>query len=148
MDRLQTPLQFEHFGEHITIDGYFGDASLLNDRENVRASIDELPVELGMKKLSSPEVYFAKGNNIKDPGGWSGFVVIEESHISVHTFPAVGFVSIDVYTCRNGLDQNQIIKYFERRFDLKDVEVNFIKRGLKFPDAVRRLVESETGKCQ
>lgn len=148
MDRLHIPLQFEHFGEHITIDGYFGDNSLLNDRENVRASIDELPSELGMKKLSSPEVYFAKGNDIKDPGGWSGFVVIEESHISVHTFPAVGFVSIDVYTCRNGLDQSRVIRYFERRFDLKDVEVNFIKRGLKFPDAVRQLVESRTGKCQ
>nr|WP_315465849.1 S-adenosylmethionine decarboxylase [uncultured Rhodoferax sp.] len=86
MGRLHIPLQFEHFGEHITIDGYLGDRHLLNVRENVKASIDELPNELGMKKLSSPEVYFAKGNDVKDPGVWSGFVVIEESHISVHTF--------------------------------------------------------------
>lgn len=142
MDQFKIPPCSEHFGEHLTIDGYFGNSVLLNDSEIVRAAIDELPGELGMKKLSTPEVYFAKGNDIKDPGGWSGFVVIEESHISVHTFPAARFISIDVYTCRNGLDQRQIIEYFERRFDLKEVEVNFIKRGLKFPNAVRRLAES------
>ena len=130
----------EHFGEHMTIDGYFGDSDLLNDKENVRTAIDNLPDKLGMKKLSQTEVYFAKGNNIKDPGGWSAFVVIEESHISVHTFPSIGFVSIDVYTCRNGLDQWRIVDYFQQRFGLKEVEVNFIKRGLKFPEAVRSLI--------
>ncbi|MCX4162781.1 MULTISPECIES: adenosylmethionine decarboxylase [Paraburkholderia] len=131
----------EHFGEHLTIDGYFGDSERLNDRENVRRAIDELPGALGMKKLSTTEVHFAKGNDIKDPGGWSGFVVIEESHISVHTFPAVGFVSIDVYTCRNGLDQQRIVNYFGERFGLQEFEVNFIKRGLRFAEVTRSLIE-------
>lgn len=142
MNISQIQPQSEHFGEHITIDGYFGEPALLNDQNRVRAAIDDLPGELGMKKLSSTEVYFAKGNAIKDPGGWSGFVVIEESHISVHTFPGVGFISIDVYTCRNGLNQQQIVNYFTRRFGLQDVEVNFIRRGLKFPEVVASMVSA------
>jgi len=49
----------------------------------------------------------------KDPGGWSGFVIIAESHISIHTFPARRFVSIDVYTCKNGLKKDFIIFYYQ-----------------------------------
>lgn len=122
-----------HFGEHFTIDGYGGDKECLNNESLVRESLAELPGKLGMKKLSSPQVFFASGNDIKDPGGWSGFVIIEESHISVHTFPKRGFVSIDVYTCQNGLNTEFISNYFQEIFKLKDLETNFIKRGTRYP---------------
>lgn len=123
----------EHFGEHLTLDGYGGDFSRLNDKELVLLSLKELPMKLGMHILAEPVVFFAPGNDIKDPGGWSGFVVIEESHISIHTFPARGFVSIDVYTCKNGLETDQVVAYFTEKFELKDTEVNFIQRGKKYP---------------
>lgn len=123
-----------HFGEHVTIDGYQGSKEKLNDKELVLSCLNDLPGELGMKKLSQPEIYFAPGNNTKDPGGWSGFVVIEESHISIHTFPGRGFVSADVYTCKNGMDIAYIENYFKQKFELKDIETNFIKRGTRYPD--------------
>jgi S-adenosylmethionine decarboxylase len=122
-----------HFGEHITVDGYGGDFKKLDDRNLVFRCLDELPGLLGMGKLSKPEVYFAKGNDIKDPGGWSGFVVIVESHISIHTFPGRGFLSADVYTCKNGMDTQLIIDYLIKQFGLKDIEQNFIKRGTRYP---------------
>ncbi len=122
-----------NFGEHLTIDGYGGNAELLNDKKLVYACLDELPGLLGMGKLADPVVYFAPGNNDKDPGGWSGFVVILESHISIHTFPKRGFVSADIYTCKNGMDTNFILDYFKKSFDLKDIEDHFIKRGTRYP---------------
>ncbi len=122
-----------HFGEHITVDGYNGDFDLLNNEDVVYKALHDMPVELGMTILGGPTVYFAEGNDIKDPGGWSGFVVIEESHISIHTFPARGFLSADVYTCQNGLDQGQVVQFFRDRFGIKDEEVNFIKRGTRYP---------------
>lgn len=122
-----------HFGEHLTIDGYGGDEKKLNDRELVLSCFSELVGNIGMKMLASPEVYFAKGNDIKDPGGWTGFVVIEESHISIHTFPKRRFVSIDVYTCQSGLATDAIIAYFKEKFSLHDVETNFIRRGTRYP---------------
>lgn len=136
-ERLQEQEQ-SHFGEHLTLDGYNGDPKRLDDQNLVLNVLDELPELLGMRKLSNPIVYFAKGNDIKDPGGWSGFVVIEESHISIHTFPYVGFVSIDVYTCRNGLDKNYIINFFKEKFRLQEIEMNFIQRGKKYPKFLLR----------
>lgn len=121
-----------HFGEHLMIDGYGGSSEKLNDKKLVLVALDELPGMLGMHKLAEPEVYFAEGNGGKDPGGWSGFVVIQESHISIHTFPARGFVSIDAYTCKNGLDTEKIIGYFVDRFELKDTEINLVERGKKY----------------
>ena len=123
-----------NFGEHLTIDGYLGDRDKLNNKDFVMDCLEKLPELLGMKKLSTPEIYFAEGNNLKDPGGWSGFVVIEESHISVHTFPGRRFVSADVYTCMNGMDTDFMINFFKEKFDLQDIETNFIKRGTRYPD--------------
>ncbi|MFH1712662.1 MAG: adenosylmethionine decarboxylase [Candidatus Jacksonbacteria bacterium] len=123
-----------HFGEHFTIDGYKGDFKKLNDKDFVLKCLDELPGLIGMEKLAEPQIYSAPDNGLKDPGGWSGFVVVAESHISIHTFPKRGFVSIDVYTCKTGMDQKFISDYFIKKFDLKDIEVNFIKRGTRYPD--------------
>jgi len=123
-----------HFGEHITIDGYGGDEKLLNDKQVVFNCLNDLPELLGMNKLSEPVIYFAAGNDTKDPGGWTGVVTIQESHISIHTFPKRGFVSADVYTCQNGMNTDYILKYFKDQFNLKDIETNFLKRGTRYPD--------------
>ncbi|PIP55994.1 MAG: adenosylmethionine decarboxylase [Candidatus Zambryskibacteria bacterium CG_4_9_14_3_um_filter_42_9] len=122
-----------HFGEHLTIDGYDGDKDLLDDKDLILDILTNLPKELGMGILVGPQVTRALGNDIKDPGGWTGFVVIAESHISIHTFPLRGFVSIDVYTCKNNMDTDFILKYFKDKFGLKDIEENFIKRGTRYP---------------
>jgi len=123
----------EHFGEHLMIDGYGGSEALLDDRNIVERALTELPEILTMHTLAPPVVYHAPANNVKDPGGWSGFVVIAESHISIHTFPKRGFVSIDVYTCKNGLDIETVKNYFTEKFGLTDLEVNFTKRGTRYP---------------
>lgn len=124
-----------HFGEHFTIDGYGGDYIKLNNETLVMQCLSELPVKLGMRALSDPQIYKAEDNGIKDPGGWSGFVVIAESHISVHTFPKRGFISADIYTCKNGMDIEIIKSYFINIFNLKELETNFIKRGTKYPQS-------------
>ncbi len=122
-----------HFGEHLTIDGYGGDKELLNNKDVILTFLKELPGLLDMGILMEPQIVFAPGNDSKDPGGWSGFVIIAESHISIHTFPLRGFVSADVYTCKNGMDTEYIKKHFTESFKLKDIETNFIKRGTKYP---------------
>lgn len=121
-----------HFGEHLMLDGYGGSYKKLNSKDLVSSILYDLPTKLGMKLLSEPVVYFAEPNHIKDPGGWSGVVVIAESHLSIHTFPEKGFVTADVYTCKNGMDNEYIIKYLTDAFELKDTEINFVKRGLRY----------------
>jgi len=122
-----------HFGEHLTLDGYGGSYEKLDDRELVLLCLLELPEKLGMHPLAEPVVYAAADNQLRDPGGWSGFVVIAESHISIHTFPKRRFVSIDAYTCKNGMDTGIAIEYFKEKFDLDETETNLVIRGKKYP---------------
>jgi S-adenosylmethionine decarboxylase len=121
------------FGVHFTLDGYGGDPEKLNDPELMQNIFEELLKMLGMEKLTEPVVKYAEPRNIKDSGGYSGFVMIVESHISIHTFPKKKFVSIDAYTCKDEMDSARIEKYFRDAYDLQETEVQFFKRGLKFP---------------
>lgn len=122
-----------HFGEHLTYDGYGGDHAALDCRATVLRALTDLVSALGMTILGGPEVYLAPASDKKDPGGWTGMVVLQESHISIHTFPARGFLSADVYTCQNGLDTAAIKRFFRTRFGIADEEVNFLKRGTRYP---------------
>lgn len=121
------------FGSHLTIDGYGGDFDKLNNKDVVFKCLDELPEKLGMHKLTEPEVVECGAVNPKDSGGFSGFTMIIESHISCHTFPYRKFVSVDAYTCKGTIDKEFVVNYFKEAFGLKDVEVHYIVRGKKFP---------------
>jgi S-adenosylmethionine decarboxylase len=123
-----------HFGEHVMVDGYGGSPVLLDDRKLVRGCLDELCDLMKMYRLGKPQVYRAPDNHMKDPGGWSGFVVIAESHISIHTFPKRKFLTADIYTCKNGIDANFFVDFLKKKFKLDDVEMTLVERGLKYPE--------------
>lgn len=122
-----------HFGEHLTVDGYGGDPVRLNDCLLVKSSLLDLCRLLGMTPLAEACVLSAPDNGLKDPGGWSGFLVLAESHISIHTFPKRRFLSADAYTCRNGLDTRITTQFLVTAFALSNVETNFVIRGRKYP---------------
>jgi S-adenosylmethionine decarboxylase len=121
------------FGVHLTLDGYKGDPVKLNDPKLMEKILHELPEKMGMERMTDPIVKYAEPRNIKDGGGYSGFVMIVESHISIHTFPKKRFVSIDAYTCKDEMDKDIVEKYFRDAYGLQETEVQFFKRGLKFP---------------
>ena len=81
-----------HFGEHFTLDGYGGDPARLDDAPLVRATLTDLCERIGMHPLAPPQLVAAPDNQMNDPGGWSGVLLIAESHISIHTFPRRGFL--------------------------------------------------------
>jgi S-adenosylmethionine decarboxylase len=122
-----------HFGVHLTLDGYGGNFEKLNDPKLMEQILNEITEKMGMEKMTEPVVKYAEPRNIKDSGGYSGFVMIVESHISIHTFPKKKFVSIDAYTCKDEMDKDMVEKYFKDAYDLQETEVRFFKRGLKFP---------------
>ena len=130
---LPEPAAAPGFGVHLTLDGYGGCQHLLGDGKHVLACLNELPERLGMHKIAEPSLVELGDHSPKDPGGVSGFVMIAESHISIHTFPLRGFVSADVYTCQNSLDTDRICQYFAEAFALQDLEINVVRRGTRYP---------------
>lgn len=120
------------FGTHLTLDGYGADRQALNNMDLVFTALNDLPELLAMQKIITPYVIRFDGNDKKDAGGYSGFVMIAESHISIHTFPEKGFVTIDVYTCQGDLDTKTCAAFFGKLFTVKSWEQHVIKRGRKY----------------
>lgn len=88
---------------------------------------------MSMHTICEPIVVEVGPRNSKDPGGVSGFVMIAESHISFHTFPSRGFITIDVYTCQDKIDANKLTQEFVKHFSLRDYNKTLVKRGTKYP---------------
>ncbi|MEM5794092.1 MAG: adenosylmethionine decarboxylase [Candidatus Aenigmatarchaeota archaeon] len=124
------------FGPHLTLDLYGCKEEKLSDLNFIYKILDELPELMGMRKISTPQVVLHKGNpNSFDKGGISAFVLIAESHISIHTFVGYGFASIDVFSCKP-FNEKEIENYLVEAFEAKKVERNFLKRGKEFPKEV------------
>ena len=131
-ERSEATIQF---GVHLMIDGYFAKGSAMSDKNEFRSLLKSLPEELDMHAICEPVVVEAGPNYIKDPGGLSGFVMIAESHISFHTFPARGFVTIDLYTCQNDTDTESICSRLIAAFGICEAEIYVQERGQRYPAA-------------
>jgi S-adenosylmethionine decarboxylase len=114
------------------LDIYNCDPEALNDKGLVYDILDSLPEKIGMKKLMKPYVIFAEANDKRDPGGWSGFVMIQESHMSLHTFIKRRFITADVYSCKM-FDTKKVINYFKKACKTQDVEFYSETRGKRYP---------------
>src|SRR5579871_96744 len=120
------------FGLHLMLDMYNCSLEVLNDKDLVENILKTLPEQIGMKILMGPYVTFAQPNGKRDPGGWTGVVVIQESHITVHTFIKRRFVTIDVYSCKE-FDAQTCIEEFKKTFKTDDIEYTIETRGTKYP---------------
>ena len=120
------------FGPHLMIDAYACNKKVLNDANGIYAMLDELPPYIGMRKLTLPYVVHAEANTKNDPGGWSGFVIIQESHISIHTFPARRFATIDVYSCKP-FDTDAAVAYFKKMLKTTQLDIFLQQRGTQYP---------------
>ena len=123
------------FGEHLIFDAYGCNPKKLDDRAFCLSLLENLVTITKMHKLTEPVIVHAEGNEVlggKDPGGYSGFVMIMESHISLHTFTKRGFVTIDVYSCKE-FSSEGVVEYLVGALEAKEYNVAKMERGLKYP---------------
>jgi len=62
-------------------------------------------------------------------GGISGVAVIEESHVSIHSWPEYDYAALDIFMCGDA-NPYKAIPVFKQGFKPKDMQVMEIKRGL------------------
>ncbi len=109
-------------GRHLIVELYRCRQDLLNDVGVVRAHMLEAARVCGATVMGESFHAFS-------PQGVSGTVVISESHLSIHTWPENGYVSIDVYTC-GGLDPHPSFDYLATAFEADAARHQEILRGL------------------
>jgi len=79
-------------GKHIILDLWGVRPRFLRSRDFVRKLL------LNAQQCSGATLKGKKFHKFI-PEGVSGYVLIAESHISIHTWPTDGYASVDIYTC-------------------------------------------------
>ena len=132
------------FGPHLVFDGYECLLRRLEDLDGLYRFLDRLPDQIRMTKIMPPYV-FRHGTPGTPDAGVSGFVLIAESHISVHTFPARRYMNVDIFSCEPFAVEGAI-KVIKRVFAPRRVDWKLLDRGREFPkslDRSRSIVERD-----
>ncbi|MGF1510816.1 MAG: adenosylmethionine decarboxylase [Myxococcota bacterium] len=79
-------------GQHLLAEYHGCRTSLLNDKDIIQRLLTRAAEDAGATVVAAVFHRFS-------PQGISGVVVIEESHLSIHTWPEAGYAAVDFYTC-------------------------------------------------
>ncbi|MEM2015956.1 MAG: adenosylmethionine decarboxylase [Nitrososphaerota archaeon] len=111
-------------GLHLIVDMYGCGEDVLRDKNYIYNVLLELPDYLKLTRLSEP---FVEEYDNPSPGV-SGFVIIGESHISIHTFVEDGLATVDVYACKE-FNVEDAILYLTMKFSPERFQKHILKRG-------------------
>jgi S-adenosylmethionine decarboxylase len=114
---------------HLMLELYRCDRQILSDETLVKRVLEEYPARVEMEKVSPVHLYQIETSNPLD-AGLSGFVVIAQSHISLHAWPEYGEVDIDICSCKE-FSQEDAIAFAKQMFQSDDVEAHFVVRGTR-----------------
>lgn len=125
---------------HLMLELYNIDRETLSNEPLIRSVLDQYPARVGMEKVSPVHLYDIETSNPLD-AGLSGFVVIAQSHISLHAWPEYGEVDVDICSCKE-FSQEDAIAFAKEIFKSDDVEAHFVVRATRSlrpqePDPVR-----------
>jgi len=125
---------------HLMLELYGCDRELLSNEALIRSTLEEYPARVQMEKVSPVHLYNIETSNPLD-AGLSGFVIIAQSHISLHAWPEYGEVDIDICSCKE-FSQEDATAFAREIFQTDDVEAHFVVRGNRSlrpetPDPVR-----------
>ncbi len=114
---------------HLMLELYGCDRGILSNESLVKRVLEEYPARVEMEKVSPVHLYQIETSNPLD-AGLSGFVVIAQSHISLHAWPEYCEVDIDICSCKE-FSQEEAIAFAKQMFRTDDVEAHFVVRGTR-----------------
>lgn len=106
-------------GVHLIIDLHGADG--LNDIDLIEATLRRCVAAARATLLHIHLHHF-------HPNGVSGVAVLAESHISIHTWPNVGYAALDVFMCGKA-EPDACIPILREAFKARRVSVNELLRG-------------------
>ena len=119
------------YGRHMTLDLEDCNTDKLKDLNFLSEFLEQLPTKINMLIISQPSVFRYKGK-VPEDWGVTGFIIIAESHISIHTYPEKKYCFVDVFSC-NDFDTNTTKQYIINNFEAKSSDVKSVIRGINFP---------------
>ena len=129
----------ESFGPHLMLDLRKCDKEKLSDYNLVFDILHDLPVKIGMTKITQPYVFPYSGL-IPEDKGITGTVIIAESHISIHTFQEKDYCFVDVFSCKN-FNVDFTAEYIIKAFQSREYDKHVVDRGKNFTRAEEPLAD-------
>lgn len=117
-------------GMHIVADLYGVDPEMISEASTLYPVIEGAVKFGNLTKISSDYYQF-------QPKGASGIVLLAESHLSFHTWPEHGLVTLDIYTCGDPSGAEKAYRYILERLRPKMVECRRMLRGAALKDDVK-----------
>lgn len=114
-------------GQAWIIDAHGCDPEALRSTGALQALFDHVMGELDLRAVQP-----AAWHVFPSPGGVTGFVLLSESHLSIHTFPEHGFAAIDLYCCRT-LPDWPWADALRTHLGAESVDVRAVPRGVTPP---------------
>lgn len=128
--------QYLPLGHHILADFYNCDPEKLDDVEQIRTFMHEAAVSAGATIVQENFHKYA-------PVGVSGVVVIQESHLTIHTWPECGYAAVDLFTCGTNVRPWTAFDYLQERLGCAKVEYSDLMRGAYERPSLLRYSETE-----
>lgn len=110
-------------GTHLLMDLRCFDREFMDSEEKVVGVVDKMVDLVGMRKLCEP-IWFKGAEWLK---GISAIVVIETSHIAMHTFSDRNKISFDLYSCKD-YDTEKIVDYIIKNIKCEIINKHVIGR--------------------
>jgi S-adenosylmethionine decarboxylase len=110
-------------GTHIVCELSGCKPELLTDVDGVRSVMEAAAREANAEILKVAFHRFM-------PQGVSGVVVIQESHLSIHTWPESGYAAVDFYTCGDHTDPWRACEYAAKKLGATSMLTTEVKRGI------------------
>lgn len=108
-------------GNHILVEFMGCDPHIMNDVSSIERDM------VGAAQVAKATVINSTFHHFS-PYGVSGVVVIQESHLAIHTWPEYGYAAVDLFTCG---EMNAWISfdYLKEKFGAKQYSAIEMKRG-------------------
>ena len=117
--------------QHVMLDLYGCSPSILENEAFLREVLDQYPTHIGMQKVGPVELRYIETNNPLDDG-FSGFVIIATSHVSLHAWAPYRMVNMDIFSCED-FDVAEVVAFARKLFQTDDVEMHVVERANRSP---------------
>ena len=84
----------EVLGRHLIADMTGLSPALLRDGDRIMRVLNEALAQAGFHSIRSVEHHF-----VERGAGFTGLVLLAESHAAVHTYPERGYLALDIFAC-------------------------------------------------
>lgn len=115
-------MTLDPLGRHLLLELYEADPHLLDDPAAIEAAM------LGAAAAAGATVREANFHAFA-PQGVSGVVIIEESHLTIHTWPEWGYAAIDLFTCGPATDPQAAAHYLQQALRAQRSQYMVVARG-------------------